>query len=45
LLGRPTVRGAELRGGSRMPNKRMPVVERRQETRGDMVDPSVDRPG
>ncbi|MCA1682367.1 MAG: hypothetical protein LC700_04480, partial [Actinobacteria bacterium] len=43
--GRPTVRGAELLGGNRMPKKRMPVVERRQENRGDMVDPFVDRRG
>ena len=33
LPGRPTVRGAELLGGNRMPKKRMPVVERQQETR------------
>jgi hypothetical protein len=39
----PTVRGAELLGGNRMPNKRMPVVERRQETHGDMLGPSVER--
>jgi hypothetical protein len=26
-----------------MPNKRMPVVERRQETHGDMLGPSVER--
>jgi hypothetical protein len=39
------VKGAEFLGGNRMPNKRMPVVERRQETRGDVVDPSVDRDG
>ena len=43
--GRPTVRGAEFLGGNRMPNKRMPVVERRQETCGEVVDPSVDRCG
>jgi hypothetical protein len=29
--GRPTVREAEFRGGNRMPKKRMPVAERRQE--------------
>ena len=30
--GRPTVREAELLAGNRMPKKRMPVAERRQET-------------
>jgi hypothetical protein len=30
--GKPTVRGAELPGGNRMPKKRMPVAERQQET-------------
>jgi|ERR1700710_323398 hypothetical protein len=45
MPGRPTVRGVEFLGGNRMPKKRMPVVERRRETRGDMVDPSVDRRG
>jgi hypothetical protein len=43
LPGTPTVRGAEFLGGNRMPNKRMPVVERRQETHGDMLGPSVER--
>ena len=30
-VGKPIVRGAELLGGNRMPKKRMPVAERRQE--------------
>ena len=34
MLGRPTVRRAEIPGGNRMPKKRMPVAERRQETGG-----------
>ena len=37
--GRPTVRRAEALGGNRMPNKPMPVVERRQETLGRVVGP------
>lgn len=37
--GRPTVRRVEVLGGNRMPNKRMPVVERRQETLGGVVGP------
>jgi hypothetical protein len=37
--GRPTVRRAETLGGNRMPNKPMPVVERRQETLGRVVGP------
>jgi hypothetical protein len=32
LAGKPTVRRAELLGGYRMTEKRMPVAERRQET-------------
>ena len=32
VAGRPTVRRAELPGGNRMVEKRMPVAERRQET-------------
>ena len=31
MPGRPTVRGAEVPGGNRMPKKPMPVAERRQE--------------
>ena len=31
--GRPIVRGAELLGGNRMPNKRMPMAERRRDSR------------
>ena len=31
--GKPTVRGAQIPGGNRMPKKRMPVAERPQETR------------
>jgi hypothetical protein len=30
--GKPTVREAQLLGGNRMPKKRTPVAERRQET-------------
>jgi hypothetical protein len=30
--GKPTVRKAQSLGGNRMPKKRMPVAERRQET-------------
>jgi hypothetical protein len=30
--GKPTVRGAEVPGGNRMPKKRMPVAERQQES-------------
>jgi hypothetical protein len=33
VAGRPTVRGAELLGGDRMTEKRMPVAERQQETK------------
>ncbi len=32
-VGKPTVRRAESLGGNRMPKKRMPVAERRRETR------------
>ena len=32
-LGKPTVRKAQLLGGYRVTEKRMPVAERRQETR------------
>ena len=31
--GKPTVRGAQIPGGNRMPKKRMPVAERQRETR------------
>ena len=39
--GRPTVRRVEVLGGNRMPNKRMPVVERRQETLGGILGPPL----
>jgi hypothetical protein len=32
LAGKPTVRRAQLPGGNRMAEKRMPVAERRRET-------------
>ena len=32
MLGRPTVRDAELLGGNRMPKKLMPAAERQRET-------------
>jgi hypothetical protein len=32
LAGKPTVRRAQLHGGNRMTEKRMPVAERRRET-------------
>ena len=32
LLGRPIVRGAETHRRDRMPNKRMPVAERRRDS-------------
>jgi hypothetical protein len=37
--GRPTVRRAEVPGGNRMPRKRMPVAERRQETAASWLAP------
>jgi len=32
MAGKPTVRRAEVLGGNRMTEKRMPVAERQQET-------------
>jgi hypothetical protein len=37
--GRPIARGAETLGGNRMPKKRTPVVERRQETQASWSTP------
>ena len=45
MPGRPTVRRAEVPGGNRMPNKRMPVAERRQEPRGIMAGTFTGRRG
>ena len=42
--GKPTVRRAQLPGGNRMTEKRMPVAERQRETGTRMAGPSARRP-
>jgi hypothetical protein len=39
MPGRPTVRGAEVPGGNRMPKKPMPVAERRREPQDSLTGP------
>ena len=41
MAGKPTVRRAQLPGGNRMTEKRMPVAERQRETTTEMAGPSA----
>ena len=41
--GKPTVRGAEFRGGNRTPKKQMPAAERQQENGSIVSGPSTGR--
>ena len=43
--GKPTVRKAQLPGGNRVTEKRMPVAERQQEDRDKVAGPFAGRAG
>lgn len=43
MAGKPTVREAQLPGGNRMTEKRMPVAERQRETRSTTAGPPASR--